>query len=117
MKRFRRLFSLSYLSALSLLLFIGLGCFSSWEDDHFKGYEYVRSSGQKTSLGTSGGSLWFVLETPQQGAPTQTDSTNWWLDIRVDRYDAPTFSDSDSSFDPRYPNGIHRFQIVIPLWH
>ena len=122
----RRVFNLSFLAALSLLLCIGLGCL--WERSMRANdwLTYIRSSNQIVTIGTRPRHVAFLLYipwgvprndptgwdySPDPRNPEQTDSfleMMWkdsWLGFKLIRYDRPYEG-----------GGWHVTEITIPLW-
>ena len=122
----RRVFNLSFLAALSLLLGIGLGCL--WErsmrvDDPLV---YTRSSDHHVSLGTPPGRFCLVVHIPW-GSPRIDDVRLYYRsrhleppDIRY--YMATMQADSWLGFylhhedSPHQTGRLHIIVVLIPLW-
>ena len=122
----RRVFNLSFLAALSLLLGIGLGCL--WERSMrvSEFLTYYRSSGQELSLGTFPRQFKFALYIPW--GVLRNDSSAWYSESsQWDPQELPSFlttmwKDSWLGFklhreDIRFPDkGWHYIWVIIPLW-
>ena len=122
----RRVFNLSFLAALSLLLGIGLGCL--WERSMrvYDWLSYTQTSGQSVTLGIYPRRFFFVLYVPW-GIPPN-NPTGWncrsaeWDPQDLASYLARMWEGSWLGFDlirqvrPHQGGGLHVIAVRIPLW-
>ena len=122
----RRVFNLSFLAALSLLLFIGLGCLWARSMRVSEWLSYTRSSGHQVFLGTQLRRFGFTVFIPW-GVP-RTVWSGWDYDsYQSDTQDlagylAMTWKDSWLGFKlirydcPYQGGGLHVTVGFLPLW-
>jgi hypothetical protein len=122
----RRVFNLSFLAALSLLLGIGLGCWRERAMPGFQWFHYTASSRYNVVLGTTPRQLHCALWI-RFGVPTN-DPVGWsyvspqWDTEDQDRYMAKRWNDSWLGFElyrsdfPDKNGGWHVTSVSFPLW-
>ncbi len=122
----RRVFNLSFLAALSLLLGIGLGCLWVRTTRINEWLTHVRSSGLMMTLGTAPGQLFVEVYIPSDVPPNYP--TDWGYSSQQCRSEVPAsylarmWKETWLGFElhrqvpPHRGRGWHRTEIAIPLW-
>ncbi len=124
--RLHRVLNLSFLAAISLLLFIGLGCLWEWPTRVSNQLTYTRSSGQSVKPGMVPRRFYLFLEIPW--AIPRNDPSGWsctskqWDPEQLPEFWPTMWRDSWLGFNlfcqaRRHDNGGHHIvRATIPLW-